>query len=342
MPDIESSALGFLDANLVFENPSEKESFIKQTSQHSNHECWLEIAGLLYTGIKGPANKSSAIAIWKQLADLDHADAHGPLGELLIRGDDLPLDLESGIFHLDRAARLGQIGSARTLISIFKFGFEGVAADLEKALEYTKLAAELGDIEQMLNLSIQLSEAPYFDSASAFHYANLAAMAEDPRGHYNVGRAFERGSGIDQDFKKAFFHYDIAARHGIVMAQHNLGALYANGTGVEQSYEQAKLWYTIASVFKSYMSMRNLGLMSEEGQLGDKSRIRALAWYLLAHENGDGEVAEKIEQLQHEFSPQQTESELTTLKKELTDMEAKLRRELPGWFESGRESDALS
>ena len=326
----------FLKNEKIFNSAESITEFLERTTDLTDQERWFEIARLLYTGIECPANKDVAISIWKQLADLDYADAHAPLGELLIRGDDLPLDIQQGITHLEQAAKLGHHGSLRTLISLYQHGFNSIEADPHKALEYMKYAAECGDTERMLDLSTLLASPPYNDASEAFKYAEMAAQAEDPRGHYNVGRAYERGIGVSQDLEKAFFHYDFAAKRGIVMAQHNMAALYANGTGVEQDYEQARLWYMIASVLKSYMSMQNLGVMSENGQGDAENPIRACAWYQLASEAGSTTVDQHIKRLMRDFTEEQIKEEINQLRSELSGLETKLREDLPGWFETNQ------
>ena len=334
--NVEDSPLDFLRVEKIFDTDAAMKEFIDRTKDFTDHERWLEVAGLLFTGIQGLTNKSAAISIWKQLAELNYADAHGPLGELLIRGADLPLNIDKGISHLEHAANLGRHSSLRTLISLYQYGFDGIEPDLEKAVKYMKRAADMGDVERMLDLSTLLASNPHNDARGAFKYAELAAQADDPRGHYNVGRAYERGLGIDQNFEKAFFHYDFAAKHGIVMAQHNMAALYANGTGVEQDYKQARLWYMIASVLKSYMSMQNLGVMSENGQGDAKNPIRALAWYQLASEAGSTMVDQHIKRLMRDFTEAQVQEEIAELRIELSGLEAKLREDLPGWFETNQ------
>ena len=79
----------------------------------------------------------------------------------------------------------------------------------EKALEYFKEAAELGD-----------------------------AIAQ-----FFTGMMYDEGVGISQDFEQAVFWYTKAAEQGDASAQCRLGRMYRDGEGVAKDREQASYWY---------------------------------------------------------------------------------------------------
>jgi TPR repeat protein len=58
---------------------------------------------------------------------------------------------------------------------------------------------------------------------------------------------YDKGQGVEQDFKEAVKWYQKAADQGDVDAQFNLGVMYAEGEGVEQDYVTAYTWYNIAA-----------------------------------------------------------------------------------------------
>jgi hypothetical protein len=51
---------------------------------------------------------------------------------------------------------------------------------------------------------------------------------------YNLGSAYERGSGVVQDWAKAVHFYRLAAEQGLHIAQFALGVCYECGKGVAQ------------------------------------------------------------------------------------------------------------
>ena len=57
---------------------------------------------------------------------------------------------------------------------------------------------------------------------------------------------YERGQGVDVNYKKAIEWWETAAEQGHAHAQCNLGVMYENGDGVDQSDSMAMRWYAKA------------------------------------------------------------------------------------------------
>ena len=57
---------------------------------------------------------------------------------------------------------------------------------------------------------------------------------------------YERGQGVQQDYKEAVRLYRMSADQGFAEAQLNLGEMYNDGYGVPQDYVYAYAWYNIA------------------------------------------------------------------------------------------------
>jgi TPR repeat protein len=64
---------------------------------------------------------------------------------------------------------------------------------------------------------------------------------------YGLGRLYDKGRGVPQDYKTAVKWYRLAARQGHTDAQHNLGQMYRKGEGVPQDYKTAVKWYRLAA-----------------------------------------------------------------------------------------------
>jgi len=58
---------------------------------------------------------------------------------------------------------------------------------------------------------------------------------------------YQKGDGVEQDFKEAAKWYQKAADQGYASAQYNLGLRYQYGKGVEQNYVTAYAWRNIAA-----------------------------------------------------------------------------------------------
>ena len=72
-------------------------------------------------------------------------------------------------------------------------------------------------------------------------------MQGDAEALLNLGRLYEYGTGVVQDFKTAAAWYAKAAAQGHANAQHNLGVLYNNGSGVAQDFKAAAEWFAKAA-----------------------------------------------------------------------------------------------
>lgn len=60
------------------------------------------------------------------------------------------------------------------------------------------------------------------------------AKAKDPTARYSLGRMYELGTGVTQDYARAAYWYGLAAEQNHPYAEGSLAVLYAYGRGVEQ------------------------------------------------------------------------------------------------------------
>ena len=59
-----------------------------------------------------------------------------------------------------------------------------------------------------------------------------------------LGRLYDMGAGVDQDYKKAMEWYLKAAKKGMQNAMDAIGKLYEDGKGVPQDYKKGVEWYS--------------------------------------------------------------------------------------------------
>ena len=62
----------------------------------------------------------------------------------------------------------------------------------------------------------------------------------------NLAGNYISGTGVEQDYSKAFMWFSKAAEQGDVHAWYNLGCLYLNGYGVEADLGKAKTYLEAA------------------------------------------------------------------------------------------------
>ena len=93
----------------------------------------------------------------------------------------------------------------------------------------------------------------------------LIQLAEqgDANAQFNLGAAYDEGTGVGQDYAEAVRWYRLSAEQGDASAQYNLGGMYDEGTGVGQDDAEAVRWWTLAAEQGDADAQNNLGLMQE-------------------------------------------------------------------------------
>ncbi len=97
-----------------------------------------------------------------------------------------------------------------------------------------------------------------------------------------LGRMYDMGQGVPQDYKEAFRWYQAAAEQEHADAQRYLGFMYVEGRGVPQDYKEAVRWYQVAADQGTADAQSNLGFMYTNGQGVPQDYIQAHMWYNLA------------------------------------------------------------
>jgi localization factor PodJL len=123
-------------------------------------------------------------------------------------------DASAAARWLSRAADQGHVESQFMLASLYEKG-AGVPKDERRALELYRKAAQAGHARAMYNLAVLLSThdtaQDYSEAAAWFTRAATAGLADS---QYNLAVLYERGLGVPQDERKAYFWYVVAARGG--------------------------------------------------------------------------------------------------------------------------------
>ena len=122
-------------------------------------------------------------------------------------------------------------------------------------------------------------------------------------GQYFIGRMYNNGEGVAQDYKEAEKWYRKAADQGDADAQDSLGWMYMSGEGVTQDFEEAAEWYRTAAKQGLADAKNNLGLMYDNGQGVLQDYILTHMWYNLSASNG-GENKNR-DSMAKEMSPAQ-------------------------------------
>ena len=127
----------------------------------------------------------------------------------------LPLDIDSALFNIEKAAYLG----------------------------FSKAQTKMGAAYELCLLGCQ------FDPTLSLHYNNLAARQGEPEAEMAISKWFL--SGHEGVFKKseemAFTYAQRAAQTGLPTAEFAMGYFYEVGIHVPPNLKEARVWYTKAA-----------------------------------------------------------------------------------------------
>jgi TPR repeat protein len=125
----------------------------------------------------------------------------------------------------------------------------GVAADLQKSVQWYVLAARGGDARAMNALGRMLVQGTGVPANEREGIALVAraAQANYAPAQFNLGYAYEQGLGVPRNTTAAANWYRRAAEHGHARAQFNLGAMLYRGEGVPRDLRAAYRWLTLAA-----------------------------------------------------------------------------------------------
>lgn len=120
-------------------------------------------------------------------------------------------------------------------------GEEPNLAALHKAAKAGVVAAQ-----ERLAAYYFIGDGVAFDQAKAFCWHGQAAAQGSPYGLYNLGHAYEFGTGIAPDIHRAAYYYERAARRNHAYAQSALARLHASGALGERDYLQSHVWQILS------------------------------------------------------------------------------------------------
>lgn len=111
--------------------------------------------------------------------------------------------------------------------------------NVELGMQKYKLAADLGDEDAQFNVAIMYLDKEDEESKKlGFKYCKMAAEQGSPQAQYNVGALYIMGTGVKKDEKEAFNWYKKAADNGVVRASFYVGQMLLMGVGVKADEEK--------------------------------------------------------------------------------------------------------
>ena len=125
---------------------------------------------------------------------------------------------------------------------------------------------------------------------------SVSSMAEkgDATAQYALGRQYEQGDGVGQDYGSAAIWYYMAAQQGLAEAEAQLGLLYRAGRGVPQSDREAAVWLRKAAEQGVARAQSHLGFLYRAGRGVVQDDKSAANWLRRAAEQGDANAQHNL------------------------------------------------
>ena len=114
-----------------------------------------------------------------------------------------------------------------------------------QAVPKLKAAAEKGHkkAQYRLGYCYDKGKGVTEDDKQAFYWYGKAAAQGHPKAQYQLGRCYKKGEGTAKDPVKAVKYFTLSAKQGNADAQYALGKCYLKGSGVAADKAKAKTWF---------------------------------------------------------------------------------------------------
>jgi len=169
----------------------------------------------------------------------------------------------------------------RHLGSIYSRGQFGLVPSPKKAARLFQRAADLGNVEAMLNVGVahMNGSGVKLDKKKAVKYYRMAADRGMPNAQFALGMCYDNGNGVAQDYAEATRLYKLAAGKRLTDAEHNLGIMYNDGCGGARDAANAARCFERAAAKGHKEAKHCLAILREHAQGPPVlTQSRVLSW----------------------------------------------------------------
>lgn len=248
-------------------------------------EALLEVARRQEAGLGVVRDMLAAQRNYERAADLGIAEAQWEIGSKAYREQRYDI----ARLWLEQAAAQGHSNAQNHLGCVHLKGL-GVPRDDVKAVKLFRLAAEAGHVVAMGNLALCLygERGCARDDTETYLWSQRAADAGEEYGQYYAALCHMNGIGTPVDRERAVGLFRQAWENGFVAAGYELGRAYERGDGVERDDSKAVKWYFDTAHKGHAPSQHMVGeywlRAAASGLQGDPAA--ALSWFGLAADQG--------------------------------------------------------
>lgn len=128
------------------------------------------------------------------------------------------------------------------------------------------------------------------------------AESGDAQAQFELGRAYEDGTGVAQDDEQAVQWFRKSADQGNARAQNALGVMYALGRGVQRDKEEAVRWYKKAAKQGLAEGIYNVAISYYNGEGVEGNIDLAGSWMMAAQRKGDAQAADALKHISEQLN----------------------------------------
>jgi TPR repeat protein len=215
---------------------------------------------------------------WEALfaeADSGNAAAQYWLARIYDAGRLLPKDAEKSVHWYQKSAEQGY-APAEYFLCLVQANREELEGE-----RCMRRAAEKGFPEAQFWIGVGYDQNQWFgitDKQEAFKWFKQAAEHRYVDAEVELGRCYEDGDGVEQNYTLAANWYRKAAEQvpdlgGAGQGRNQLGLLYLQGLGVPKDYIQAYMWFSLAGTERNLAAVQvemNAAQILQAQQMADE------------------------------------------------------------------------
>jgi enhanced entry protein EnhC len=258
---------------------------LQQAMAQSNSTASLLLADYYLSLANNDEQMKQAHDIYQSLAEKGDKDGQLKLAYLLEHGLGAKVDLEGAEKWYRLSAEQGQPVAQYLLGHYYQLAQQPNYTEAKKW--YAKAQSVYAPAAVALGFIYETVEDDYPHAQVAYE---RAASLGDAVGQFNAGLMYEKGKGINVEFKKASAQYLQAANHGLRQAMVQLAGLYFNGLNGERDEVQGLAFYKKAAALGDRDALYQLGLLSETGVALPLDYPGAVHYYEQSASQGDAKA----------------------------------------------------
>lgn len=232
------------------DNPDLGMQYLNKAAENGNPATKYQVAEFYWIGVFLPEDKVKAIKLFEEAAEQGHALAQLQLGRCYINGDAVKKNTTKAVYWFEKAAEEGEAAAQLNLGLIYSDGNDEIAIDKNKAFQWFAKASEKGNAQAKCNLAKMYERgegvAINLEKAEQLYKEAIRTEDENLSDVAKFELAYLYSTFMNRDAEANVLWRELAEK-GNASSQFNLGCAYVKGTGIEEDYKLARIWFERAA-----------------------------------------------------------------------------------------------